>query len=166
MSPSIYQLTVPVFIQRLGAMEKMLDKLQAFADAKKLDSAVFLKDRLYPDMFDLTRQIQITADFAKNGCTRLAGMDPPKIEDNESSLAELKARIQKTIDILRSLKEGQFTDAATREIVFKIRDEERRFVGAEFVLNWVIPHFYFHYSMVYAMLRHRGIELGKSDYLS
>jgi uncharacterized protein len=166
MSPSIYQLTVAVFIQRLGAMEKMLDKLQAFADAKKLDSAVFLKDRLYPDMFDLTRQIQITADFAKNGCARLAGMDPPKIEDKESSLAELKARIQKTIDILRSLQEVQFTDAATREIVFKIRDEERRFVGAEFVLNWVIPHFYFHYSMVYAMLRHRGIELGKSDYLS
>lgn len=166
MSLSMHRSTVPVFVRMLGNLLTWLDKAEAHAAARKFDAANFLSQRLAPDMLPFTRQIQIASDNAKGCVARLAGLEVPKWEDTEASIAELRARVQKTIDYVQSVPAGQIDGSEGREIVLPMRSgEPRRFNGEDYLRFWVLPNFYFHLTTAYALLRHAGVELGKADYL-
>jgi hypothetical protein len=165
MTISMYQASVPVFQKLLDNLELLLDKAAADATARKIDPSVFLQARLAPDMFAFARQVQIAADFAKGTPARLAGVEVPKYEDNESSFAELKARIKKTQDFIAGFKAAQIDGSETRDVTFKAGPRELQFKGLAYLLNFALPNFYFHYTMAYAILRHNGIALGKTDYV-
>ena len=165
MTISMYQASVPVFIRMLNNLSAILEKAAAHAEAKKIVSAVLLGSRLYPDMFPLSRQIQIASDTAKGGAARLAGMEPPKYEDNETTFPELIERLRKTIAYLNTLKPEQIDGSEKRAVTLKVRDEMLTFEGLTFLLNRVLPNLYFHISTAYAILRHSGVEIGKKDYL-
>jgi uncharacterized protein len=166
MTLSMHSASAPVFVQMLTNMSAWLDKAEAHAAAKKFDTAVYLTLRLAPDMLPLRNQIQIASDNAK-GCTaRLAGVDIPKYEDNEASLAELKARIAKTIDFVTSVPAEKFAGAEERAIEIPRRNgEPLRFTGESYLKHYALPNFFFHVNMTYALLRHAGVDLGKVDYL-
>ena len=170
MSLSMYTASVPVFTRILTNIETFLGKASAWADERKIDPNALLLARLSPDMYTFTRQVQIASDIAKGTCARLAGVEPPKFEDNESSFADLKARVAKTRDFLATLTPAQFEGAATRAISFKVgpptNQRQMDFVGQAFLLEWGMPNVYFHYSMAYALLRHNGLAIGKMDYLA
>jgi len=163
--PTMYQASVPVFRQMLGALNACIDKAIAHAEAKKIDPAVFPQLRLYPDMLPFTRQITIACDFAKGASARLAGVEVPKFEDTETTLPELKARIAKTLDFIGSLKPAQFDGAETREITIPLRGEQQVFKGQPYLLHFAMPNFYFHTTTAYAILRHNGVEIGKTDFI-
>jgi hypothetical protein len=165
MQISVYTMTVEAFLPMLANLSKQLDKAAEFATAKKFDSAVLANARLAPDMFPLIKQVQLTTDFAKSGTARLAGIDAPKFEDNEQTLAELQARIKKTIDFVSSVKADSFKGAEDRDIVIPMRDTKLEFKGLNYLRNWVLPNFYFHAMAVYSILRHSGVEVGKRDFL-
>ncbi len=165
MAVSIYQVSVPVFLNMLANLSKILDKAAAHAEAKKIDPSVLLGYRLAPDMFSLTRQVQIASDHAKRGAARLAGAEPPAYEDNEASFAELKARIDKTAAFIKSLTPAQFEGAESREITLKLGGEPRKVLGEAYLLQNALPNFFFHVTTAYAILRHCGVDLGKGDYL-
>ena len=165
MTMSMYQASVPVFTAMLNNLSALLEKAMAHAEAKKIDPAVLVNARLYPDMFPLVRQVQIATDNAKGCSARLAGLEPPKFEDNETGFSELVARIRKTTDYLASLKAEQIDGSEQREITLKFRDSVRRFVGMPYLLHYAMPNFYFHVTTAYAILRHSGVEVGKQDYL-
>ena len=165
MQISVYTMTVEAFLPMLANLSKQLDKAAEFATAKKFDSAVLANARLAPDMFPLIKQVQLTTDFAKSGTARLAGIDAPKFEDNEQTLAELQARIKKTIDFVSSVKADSFKGAEDRDIVIPMRDTKLEFTGLNYLRNWVLPNFYFHAMAVYSILRHSGVEVGKRDFL-
>ena len=169
MSLSMYSAAVPVFTRILTNLEVCLDKAVAFADERKIDHNALLLARLAPDMFTLTRQIMIATDLAKGTCGRLASAEIPKFEDNETTFAELKARLAKTRDYLATLTPAQFEGAEDRQITLKVGPPDKQmvleFVGVDYLQNWGIPNVYFHYSMVYALLRHTGVQVGKRDYL-
>jgi hypothetical protein len=165
MTLSIYDASVPVFRQMLGALDACLDKAIAHAEAKKIDQAVFAGLRLFPDMLPFTRQIMIATDFAKGASARLAGVEVPKYEDTETTLTELKARIQKTLAFLDTLKPAQFAGAETRAVTIPLRGEQTTFKGQPYLLHFAMPNFYFHVTTAYAILRHNGIELGKADFI-
>lgn len=165
MSISMYQASVPVFSKTLSHLSAILDKAAAFADSRKIDSAVLLNYRLAPDMFNFTRQVQIACDFAKGSGSRLAGNEPPVYEDNETSLAELKARIDKTIALLNTLQPAQIDGSETRDIHVKMRGEPVSFKGQPYLLHFVLPNFFFHVTTAYAILRHCGVEIGKRDFI-
>jgi len=169
MSLSMYDASVTVFNRVITNLEVLLDKAVAFADERKIDHNALLLSRLSPDMFTFTRQIQIATDVAKGTCGRLAGIEVPKFEDNETSFADLKARCAKLREFLATLTPAQFEGAETRQISFKIGPPNNQttmeFVGADYVQVWGVPNVYFHYSMVYALLRHNGVPVGKRDYL-
>ncbi len=165
MTISMYQASVPVFIRMLNNLIAILEKAMAHAEAKKIATAVLLGSRLYPDMFPLSRQIQIASDTAKGGAARLAGMEPPKYEDNETTFPELIERLRKTVAYLNTLKPGQIDGSEKKAITLKVRDEMLTFEGLTFLLNRVLPNLYFHISTAYAILRHSGVEIGKKDYL-
>jgi hypothetical protein len=143
----------------------MLDKAAAHAAAKKYDSAVLAQLRLFPDMHPLTRQVQIACDTAKGAAGRLAGVDIPKHEDTETTLDELKQRIAKTLDFLKTLSADQVNSAETRTIEIKFPNGAWKFTALAYLSDFVLPNFYFHESMVYALLRKSGIEIGKTDFL-
>jgi hypothetical protein len=168
MSLSVYDSSVGVFTRLLVNLEKILDKAVAWADEKKIDHAALLQARLAPDMFTLTRQVQITTDMAKGTAARLAGMEPPSYKDDESSFAELKARVAKTREFLSTLQPAQFEGAEARQIKLVLGPPGRQvaleFIGRDYLLNLGTPNVYFHYSMVYALLRHNGLVVGKQDY--
>jgi hypothetical protein len=168
MSLSMYTACVPVYTRILTNLDTILGKAVAWADEKKIDHNALLLARLAPDMFHLTRQVQITTDMVKGTAARLAGGEPPKVEDNEASFAELRARIAKTKDFLASLKAEQFADAEKRQITLKLGPPGNQhvieFTGLDYLLGFGTPNVYFHYSMVYALLRHNGMEVGKRDY--
>jgi uncharacterized protein len=150
----------------LSALSAVLDKAAAFASAKKIDESVLLNYRLAPDMFALTRQVQIACDMAKNGAARLAGMEPPKFEDNETSIEQLKARIGKTLAFLKTVDASSIDGAGEREIAFPLGPTNKGHMkGAEFLNHFVLPNFYFHLTAAYALLRHCGVDLGKRDFL-
>jgi len=149
----------------LNNLSAILEKAMAHADAKKIDPAVLVNARLYPDMFPLSRQVQIATDNIKGSVARLAGLEPPKYEDNEVSFPELIARLRKTADYLATLKPEQIDGSEDRTITLKFRDTTRTFVGMPYLLNYVLPNVYFHITTVYGILRHNGIEIGKQDYL-
>jgi hypothetical protein len=165
MSLSMYQASVPSFLNSLKSLAKILDKAEAHATARKIDPSVLLQMRLSPDMFALTRQVQLAADFAKGGSGRLAGVELPKYEDTETSFAELKARINKTIDFVTSLKPAQIEGSETREITIPIGGQPRAFTGQSYLIDFAIPNFYFHVTTAYDILRHAGVEIGKRDFL-
>ncbi|WP_395019155.1 DUF1993 family protein [Dongia sp.] len=165
MSPAMYNASVPVFRQMLSALAGIIDKTIAHAEAKKIDPAVYANARLYPDMFPFARQIGVATDFAKGASARLAGVEVPKFEDTEVTLADLKARLQKTLDFLATLKPEQFQGAETRDITIQLRGTPTVFKGQPYLLHYALPNFYFHTTTAYAILRHNGIEIGKPDFI-
>jgi hypothetical protein len=162
---SMYQASVPVFRQLLGALDTCLDKAIAYAAAKKFDPTVLVNARLYPDMFPFVRQVMIATDFAKGASARLAGVEVPKFADDETTLEALKARIQKTLDFLAGLQPAQFDGAETRDVTIPLRGEPTTFKGQAYLLHFAMPNFYFHATTAYAILRHNGVEIGKPDFI-
>jgi len=165
MNISMYQASVPRFVNILGNLSNIIDKAQAHVDAKKLDTAALTSYRLFPDMLPMTAQVQIACDAAKGVVARLAGVEIPAFEDNEKTLADLKARIAKTIGFIRTVTPAQIDGTEDKEIVIKRGDKETRYNGMQFLLGHAIPNFYFHVATTYNILRHNGIEIGKRDYL-
>jgi hypothetical protein len=165
MSLSMYQASVPAYTQLLKSLFAILKKAEAHAEAKKIDPSVFVNARLYPDMAPLSRQIQIATDQVKGGLARLAGSEPPKWEDTETTFADLQARLQKAIDFAASFKPEQIDGSETRDIVLKIGGQDMPFKGQQFLINFSLPNFYFHIVTAYDILRHNGVEIGKRDYM-
>ena len=165
MSISLYQASVPVFQQFLGSLRAVLAKAEAHAAAHKIEPTVLLQARLYPNMFTLTRQVQIAGDFAKGAPARLAGLEPPKYEDNEASFADLLARIDRTGAFLKTLKAAQIDGQEERTIELKVGGQSMSFKGQPYLLHYALPNFYFHATTAYAILRHNGVELGKRDFI-
>lgn len=165
MTISMYQASVPRLANVLGNLSNILDKAQAHVDAKKIDAAVLTNYRLYPDMLPMIKQVQIACDTAKGVVARLAGAEIPVHEDNEVSLADLKARIAKTIAFIQTFKPAQIDGTEDKAIVTKRADKETHYKGMQFLLGHAIPNVYFHVTTTYAILRHNGVEIGKRDYL-
>ena len=165
MSLSMHAMSVPIFVRMLGNLSAILDKAAAHAQAKKIEPAVLLNARLFPDMFALTRQVQLATDFAKGAVARLAGQEPPKYEDTETTIEQLKARIARTIEYVRGFEAGAFEGAETREISLKIRDTVKKYTGLVYLCHVVLPNFFFHATTAYDILRHNGVELGKRDFV-
>ncbi|WP_437761585.1 DUF1993 family protein [Sorangium sp. So ce281] len=165
MTISMYQASVPVLVKMLGNLSTILTKAAAYAEAKKIEPRVLLDARLAPDMLSFTRQVQIATDIAKGCGARLAAADLPKYEDNEASFQELQARITKTVAFLNSLRPEQIDGSEDRDITVPTRDQPLQFKGLVFLLNFVLPNFYFHVTTAYAILRHNGLEIGKLDFL-
>ena len=167
MTISMYSASVPVFRNMLGNLSHFLDKAQAHAEARKFDPQVLVDDRLAPDMLPFRKQVQIACDAAKNGLARLSGVEAPKFEDNEATLAELKERIRKTLDFLDSVPRGKVDGCEDKDITFPAgRDVTRTLKGEAYLLNVALPNLFFHVTTAYAILRHNGVELGKGDYLA
>jgi hypothetical protein len=166
MTSAVYTASIPVFKQMLGGLREVLAKAEAHASAKKIDPNALLQARLFPDMFPLLRQVQVATDFAKSVSARLAGVEVPKVEDTEQTFADLQARIATVLTFIEGLDAARFDDAATREIVTQAgTPKEKRFSGQSYLFNYGLPHFFFHTTTVYAILRHNGVEVGKKDYV-
>ena len=166
MSLSMHSASVPLLTQMLTALSGVLEKAEADAAARKVDPAVLLQYRLAPDMFPLLRQVQIAADFAKGTAARLAGVEVPSWPDDEATFEQLQARIRKTLDFLASLDAGQFAGSDAREIVLRPgTDKEKRYDGRTYLLNYAVPQFLFHVTTAYAILRHAGVGIGKTDFM-
>lgn len=165
MTISMYDASVPQFKKMLGNLSAILKKAEAHSTTKKIDEHVVLESRLSLDMFGLTKQIQIACDQAKNGLARLAGIEPPKIADQEASFQDLQDRIARTITFVDSLTPEQLNASTNKEIKFSIREWEFEFIGDQYLLTWIIPNFYFHITTAYNIVRHHGVEIGKTDYL-
>lgn len=162
---SMHAISAPVFVRMLNNLSAILAKAEQQAKARGYDPAVLLGARLAPDMFPLTRQVQIAADHAKGCMARLAGHTPEAIEDTETTFAQLQARIAKVVGIVEGYGEAQLEGAETREVSVKIPNQELKFKGLDYVTSWALPNFYFHVTTAYTILRHNGIELGKRDFL-
>lgn len=162
---SMYQASVPAFIQYLQSLSGIIDKAEAYATARKIDPAVILQTRLFPDMFPLVRQVQIACDFAKGASARLAGVEVPSYEDSEKSFADVKARIAKTIAFIQTIKPAQIDGSEGRDISIKIAGNPVAFKGEPYLVQFALPNFYFHLSIAYAILRQCGVQLGKGDYM-
>ena len=166
MTHFVYTSSLPVFKQMLGGLQTVLHKAEAHATDKKIDPHALLQARLFPDMFPLLRQVQVASDFAKSVSARLAGVEVPKMEDNEQTFADLQVRITTVLAFMEGLDAALFADAATREIVTQAgTPKEKRFTGQSYLLNYGLPHFFFHTTTAYAILRHNGVEVGKKDYI-
>jgi hypothetical protein len=166
MTNYMYAASVPVFKQMLGALNNILTKAQTHAAEKKIEPNAFLQARLAPDMFPLTRQVQIACDMSKGVCARLAGLELPSHEDTEQTFDELKARIAKTLAFIESIDAAKFEGSAQREIVLRPgTPKERKFDGQTYLLHYGLAQFFFHVTTTYALLRHNGIEIGKQDYM-
>ena len=164
---SMSKTAIPTFEIGLKALSGVLDKAAAHAAAKKIEPSVLLQSRLSPDMFALVRQVQIVADQAKNGASRLAGVEAPRYEDNETTIDQLKERIAKTLAYVKTLDAKQIDAAADREITFPLGPTNKGHMnGADYLNHFVLPNFYFHMTAAYAILRHCGVDLGKQDFLA
>ncbi|HEX3913739.1 MAG TPA: DUF1993 domain-containing protein [Steroidobacteraceae bacterium] len=162
---TLYDISIPALTRGLTNMSAILDKAAAYATAKKVDGAVLAQTRLFPDMHPLSRQVQIACDTAKGAAGRLAGVEVPKHEDTETTLPELKARIAKTLDFLKTVNAAKVPADETRAIELKFPSGTWKFTALGYVNDFVLPNFYFHCSMVYALLRKNGVEIGKGDFL-
>ncbi len=165
MAISMYQASVPVTTRMLTTLRQILVKAEAHAQAKKIDAGVFLNGRLSPDMLPLIKQIQIVTDNAKGMAARLAGTDIPVFEDNETTFADLYARIDKTLAFLSSFKASQIDGSDDRDIALPMGPEPMHFTGQAYLLGFAIPNFFFHVVTAYAILRHLGVDVGKRDYI-
>jgi len=162
---SMHAASAPIFIQILNALSGLLDKAEAHARARKIEPKVLLEQRLFPDMFALVRQVQLASDFAKGACARLAGVEVPVYDDTEQSFPELKARIARTIEFVKSLRPADFEGSETRDVTIRIAGKPVTMKGEPYLLHFAVPNFYFHATTAYAILRHAGIELGKLDFV-
>ena len=166
MTTYMYTMSVPVFKQLLNSLSAILTKAEALATEKKFDPKVLLDARLFPDMFPLSRQVQIATDFAISVSARLAGVEVPAYDDNEQSFTELQGRIGKTLSFIESLTPEQFEGSETREIVLRPgTPKEKKMVGHTYLSNYGLPQFFFHVTTAYAILRHNGLEVGKGDFM-
>ena len=165
MNVSMYSVSIELFTTGLQQLRHMLDKAEANAKARGFAADVLLNARLAPDMFALDRQVQLTCDFAKNSAARLAGIEPPRYEDNEKTLADLRARVDRTLEFLATVTQAAVEGSDTREIKVPLRDRTLEYPGLAFLQKWALPNFYFHLTTVYDLLRHNGVDLGKSDFL-
>jgi hypothetical protein len=165
MSNFMYVATVPPIVRSLSNLRNILEKAAAHAEAKKIDPSVLINARLYPDMFALSRQVQIATDVAKGAVSRLAGLEPPKYEDNEATFPELLARLDKTIALLESFSPAQIDGSEDKTITLPMHDKTATFTGINYLLDFVLPNVYFHVTTTYAILRHNGVEIGKNDFL-
>jgi hypothetical protein len=165
MKISMYQASVPRFVNILGNLSNILDKAQAHVEAKKIDASVLPNYRLFPDMLPMKTQVQIACDTAKGAAARLAGVPIPAHEDNEATLSDLKARVAKVLAFLGTITPEQIDGTEDKEIVLKRGDKETRYTGIQFLLGHATPNFYFHVTTTYNILRHNGVEIGKRDYL-
>ena len=164
MSNQYFDSTVPVFVQSLTALKIVLQRGEAFAKEKKVTDEVLLRSRIAVDMFDLVRQVQVACDNAKGSAARLAGVDVPKMEDNEHTFTELESRIDKTITFLSTLTVAQFEEAGERHVTLPYF-KDKHFIGREYIYEYALPNFFFHIVTAYDILRHLGVPLGKNDYL-
>jgi uncharacterized protein len=163
---SMSSAAIPVFEIGLNTLSALLDKAAAYAEAKRIDPAVLLGTRLYPDMFPLSRQVQTACDQAKNGGARLAGIDPPPFEDNEKTIPELKARIARTLAFVKTLDPEKINRSADREITFPLGPTNKGHMkGADYLNHFALPNFHFHLATAYNILRHCGLEIGKRDFI-
>lgn len=165
MSISMYQISIPVFVRMFDNLSAILEKAEQYAAEKKFDPGVLVNARLAPDMFPLSRQIQIATDVTKGGAARLAGVEIPSYADTEATFAELQARIKKTVDFLKGFKPGQIDGTEEKVIQLKVGGRDLSFSGQDYLLHFVIPNLYFHITAAYAILRHNGVLIGKLDYL-
>lgn len=166
MTLSMYQASVPVFLRAFDNLSTILDKGAAFATAKKIDPSVLINARLAPDMFALARQVQIASDTVKGCVARLAGIDIPSFADTETTFEDLKERLAKTAAFIKNVSAAQIDGSEGKPIVMKIGPtRELSFTGQSYLLTFVLPNLYFHVTATYAILRHNGVEIGKTDYL-
>lgn len=165
MATLLYNATVPVFEQTLASLDGIVDKAAAYAAARKIEPEALLAARLRPDMLPFVRQTQIVCDGAKNMTARLAGIEPPRFEDNEASFDDIKARIKKTRDYLRSLEARAIEAGENREIVFPLGSNKMKMKGSDYIFHFALPNYYFHLTTAYDILRHNGVDLGKRDFL-
>ena len=166
MTLSLYDASVPVFKQMLGGLDSVLGKAQASAEARKFEPSALIQARLYPDMFPLSKQVQIACDFARGVTARLAGADVPAYADKEETLEELRALIARTLEFVASFDASRFDGSASREIVLRPgTPKEKRLSGTNYLLSYGLPQFFFHVTTAYALLRHNGVEIGKRDYM-
>lgn len=161
----MYQASAPVFRLSLGNLSAILEKAEAHCAERKIDPAFLLADRLSPDMLPFTRQVQIAADFAKNTITRLAGREPPRFEDDETSFAQLRERVARALAVVADVPAAEVDGSEERLIVLQIAGNERRFRGQDYLLHFALPNFFFHLTTAYAILRHDGVPLGKRDFI-
>jgi hypothetical protein len=161
----MYQASTPRFAAMLRNLSTIIDKAEAHCTAKKIEPAAITTARLAPDMFPLTRQVQIACDTAKGAVARLAGAEIPKHEDSEQTFAELKSRIAKTLDFIESVGAAKIDATEDKDIVIQMRSGERRYKGMQYLLGVAYPNFYFHVTTAYNILRHNGVEIGKTDFL-
>ena len=163
---SFYDASVPAFLQILGALSGILTKAEAYCTAKKIQPEVLLGARLFPDMLPLSKQIQLACDFAGKGCARLAHIELPSTPDTEKSFEELRQRLAKTIDYLKTFKPAQFEGGDTKDVTFPIGpDKTMTLKGQQFLNNFAFTNFYFHAATAHGILRHNGVEIGKKDFL-
>ncbi|WGV28155.1 DUF1993 domain-containing protein [Halotia branconii] len=165
MTISMYQASIPVFIRALNNLANILEKGAAYAETKKIDPSVLINSRLSPDMLPLSKQVQIASDIVNRGAARLAIVEAPKFEDNETTFAQLIERIHKTISQLNTFKPEQIDGSEEKEITLQMRDTTASFQGMPYLLYFVLPNLYFHVTTAYDILRHCGVELGKQDFL-
>ena len=165
MSLSMYQASVPVYTQLLGALSNVLRKGEAFAEAKKIEPSVLINARIAPDMRPLSFQVQTATDQVKGSLARLAGVEIPSFPDTETTFADLQARIAKTLDFVKTIKAEQIDGTEEKEIVLTFGTQKFPFKGQSYLLSFAMPNFYFHITMAYAILRHNGVEIGKRDYM-
>ena len=164
MSLTLYSATVPSFIRHLNALSVLIDKAEAYAADKKFAPEALLQARLFPDMFDFIGQVQTATDQAKGGAARTAGIDIPKFADTEKTFPEVKARIAKTVAFLESIQPAQFDGRDDAEVSFPAGNVTRNMKARDYMIGVVIPHFYFHCTTAYALLRHNGLAIGKRDF--
>jgi hypothetical protein len=165
MKISMYALSHDVFLKSLTQLLHVMEKGVANAKTRNFDPNVFVSLRLAPDMLPFAKQIQLTSDFAKNSMARLAGIDPPKFEDTETTMDELLARVKKTIDYLGTVPAAALEGSETRDIKIPLRDRTLEMKGLPFLQNWALPNFFFHHVTAYNLLRHNGVDIGKRDFL-
>lgn len=165
MSLTMYQISIPTFIHMLTSLSALLQKAEAFTSKKKIDPSILPSTRLFPDMLPLAKQVQIATDSAKGCAARLAGQQSPAYEDNETSLEQLIARVQKTVDYLNTFNPLQIDGSENRNIDLKVGSYELKFTGQQYLQQFAMPNFYFHVVTAYNILRHNGVEIGKQDYL-
>jgi uncharacterized protein len=163
---SFYDATVPAYLQVLGSLSGLLTKAEAHCEAKKIQPDVLLAARLYPDMLPLSKQIQLACDFAIRGCARVTHSEVPQMPDTEKTFEELRQRLAKAADYVKSVKPAQFEGADTRDVTFPMGpDKTMTLKGQQFISNFSLPQFYFHAAIAHGILRHNGVEVGKRDFM-
>ena len=165
MKISMHAMSYDVFKRALTQLQHVMEKAVANAKSRNFETGVLVNARLAPDMLPFARQVQLASDFAKNSMARLAGIDPPKFEDNEATIDELVARVKKTLEYIDTVPAAALENSETRDIKIPLRDRTLEMKGLAFLQNWALPNFFFHHVTAYNVLRHNGVDIGKRDYL-